>query len=200
MGYWPKRFRESKQAQDQFIFITRRYWEWCLKPNEYFVIKEGAFGLGLFRITKNLKEFTENVNGKVVYVGYLALDILYKLSSTMQVRTHKDEQGWSGIMIGPLSFVNHHCDSTLHWTKFNSFKFNFLLSPEWIKDNKTYRRKPDSEFTDGRTWWKIRIGNVSNATLWNSKGEVRLNYGCVYFECACSSNTHPDKVTSMHWG
>jgi len=37
-----------------------------------------------------------------------------------------------------------------------------------------------------------------NATLWNNKGEVMLNYGRVYFDCTCSSETHSDKATSVH--
>jgi len=86
----------------QESFITRGYWEWCLQPNEYFIINEGTFGLGLFHLTKDLKALTVNVNGNVTYVRYLDLDVLSKLSLTIQVTNNTDEQHWSGIMIGPL--------------------------------------------------------------------------------------------------
>jgi len=47
--------------------------------NEYFIIKRGTFGLGLFHLTKDMKAFIHNVHNKVVHNGYVELDILYKL-------------------------------------------------------------------------------------------------------------------------
>jgi len=153
-GTWVPDQRGSENRNKRkikFILITRKYWEWHLKPNQYFVIETGACGLGLLRITRNMKAFIEHVKGKVLYVGYLSLNILYKLSSTMRVRNHKDEQRCSGIMFGPMSSVNHYCDSTLHRTQFPQVPISTNTGMD--RRHKTYWRKPDSECTDGRTWW-----------------------------------------------
>eukprot|EP01119_Soliformovum_irregulare_P010273 TRINITY_DN2519_c0_g1_i6.p1 TRINITY_DN2519_c0_g1~~TRINITY_DN2519_c0_g1_i6.p1 ORF type:complete len:186 (+),score=50.27 TRINITY_DN2519_c0_g1_i6:104-661(+) len=108
IGIFPT-FARTKNKKKNFWAFLRQFWRMTLDPSLSFSIEDDDFGgVKIISKTNSWIELKESLIGQMESPPTEAFD---KLIAAHYTSLFRDDVGNQTILFGPLSFINHACDS-----------------------------------------------------------------------------------------
>lgn len=163
--------RRAENNRSKVINMWWGWWQVCHSPNSPVEVRSTDDGKGLGVFLRDQKAFIEDI--RAVLVGWL-FDVKEEDFATLKRSSYPSlfqDGRMRSVLFGPLSLVNHECDSSLTWTKRVS-----------AGQRKTMCAELNKQATVGFTKKKRRKWD------WSAGSEVTVDYGRDYSfgdKCLC---------------
>lgn len=113
LSNWPKWVRNARQKKKHLVGYIRRFVDECLHPQLPFQLIHQKHGISVVSKTDDFMILKKHLIGRTqVIPEELAEEVVSQQYSSILL----NNRGENNILYGPLSFVNHECDSTIHFS------------------------------------------------------------------------------------